>query len=352
MKKIEVIHFINQFFAGVGGEDKANIPVTFCEGAIGPGKRLQALLGDSAEIITTVYCGDDYFAKFRDDALDKILKVATERGVKMVIAGPAFSSGRYGFSCIEVCHHLSSVLGLYCITAMHIENPGLEAYREYKDVKVFALPTEEGVLGMNDALSRVAQFVSRLVTGTIGSASEDGYIPRGLRIVEVVKKSGAQRGIDMLLDRIAGRSFISEIPLEDLKLVPPAPPIKNLADICIALVTTSGVVADGNPDGFKMHRNTQWRKYSIQKLNSMQDVNWDVRHGGYDTHFMLQNANYGVPLDICRELEREKAFSKLYDYFYVTPGIQGLNSVMMSLGKEIALDMKAEGIQAALLVST
>ena len=58
MPKVRVMHYINQFFAGIGAEEKADVPVDFREGPIGPGKRLQELLGDSAEIVVTVYCGD------------------------------------------------------------------------------------------------------------------------------------------------------------------------------------------------------------------------------------------------------------------------------------------------------
>ncbi len=49
MPKVRLLHFLNQFFAGIGDEAKADVAVGFHEGATGPGKRLQELLGDSAE---------------------------------------------------------------------------------------------------------------------------------------------------------------------------------------------------------------------------------------------------------------------------------------------------------------
>ncbi len=108
----------------------------------------------------------------------------------------------------------------------------------------------------------------------------------------------------------------------------------------------------GNPDRFKVLKNDKWNKYSIGKLNSMTDIEWDVVHGGYDTTFMQGNPNYGVPLDACREQEREGAFAKLYPYFYGTTGV-GANIVAMeTVGREMVKDMKAEGVDAVLLVST
>ena len=37
---MKIIHYLNQFFAGIGGENKADVPVGLIEGAVGPGKRL------------------------------------------------------------------------------------------------------------------------------------------------------------------------------------------------------------------------------------------------------------------------------------------------------------------------
>jgi len=92
----------------------------------------------------------------------------------------------------------------------------------------------------------------------------------------------------------------------------------------IAVVSTAGVVLKGNPDSFKGNRNTQWKKYAIGKLHSMKDSEWEVMHGGYNTQFMKENPNYGVPLDVLRKLEREGVFAGVYPYFYTTPGVAAL----------------------------
>ena len=43
-KKYRVVHYLNQFYAGIGGEEKANIPPQMKEGIVGPGKPLQDAL--------------------------------------------------------------------------------------------------------------------------------------------------------------------------------------------------------------------------------------------------------------------------------------------------------------------
>jgi len=347
------MHYINQFFAGIGSEDKADLPVAFREEALGPGKGLQLQLGESAKIVVTVYCGDNYFPEHHDEALASILQIARDQNVQMLIAGPAFRAGRYGFACVEVCHSLSTSLGLDCVTGMNIENPGVDVYKQYHDRRVFLIPTATEITGMPDALSRMAKFASKLATGAaIGSASEEGYIPRGFRIGEVVSKSGVERAIDMLLDKLAGRPFATDIPVESPEVIPVPPSITNLKDACLALVSTGGIVPQGNPDGIKSAQNAEWRKYYIGNLDSMQDAKWQTVSSGYVGTYMNVNANYGVPLDVCREMEKEGIFARLYPYFYATTGNLGSMVVMQDIGKEMAKDIKAKGVDAVLLVAT
>ena len=283
MGNARVMCFLNQFFAGIGAEEKADVPLDSSKGALGPGMRLQSLLGETAQIIVTVFCGDNYFAAHRDEVLKKVSKIAKDEKITMVVAGPAFMAGRYGFACTEICHAISNCLDLYCVTAMHVENAGVIGYKQYRDKKVFLFPASDVVLGMEDALSCMAKFVSKLCSGnSIGTASEEGYLSRGIRLTELANRTGAERAVDMLIAKLFDQRFVTEIPVVAEEVTPIAPPIRKMTKACLALVTTSGVVAKGNPDKFKAVSNTQWGKYSIHGLKDMKEGKWDVVHGGYD----------------------------------------------------------------------
>ena len=65
----------------------------------------------------------------------------------------------------------------------------------------------------------------------------------------------------------------------------------------------------------------------------MQESKWDVLHGGYGATYMVANANYGVPVDVVREMEKAGIFKKLYSYFYGTTGVEGMVSAMKAIGK-------------------
>ena len=97
MSKIKVVHYINQFFAQIGGEEKADYPAEIRVGeVVGPGLALTQNFKDEAEIIATVICGDSYFNENLEKAKADILAMVKEQAPDVFIAGPAFNAGRYG----------------------------------------------------------------------------------------------------------------------------------------------------------------------------------------------------------------------------------------------------------------
>src|SRR5436190_11915853 len=99
--RMKAVHYLNQFFAGMGGEEHAETPPTRLDGSAGPGKGLQAALAD-VEIVATLACGDDYFAEHEEEALEELLAWLEAEKPDVVVAGPAFGSGRYGYACARL----------------------------------------------------------------------------------------------------------------------------------------------------------------------------------------------------------------------------------------------------------
>ncbi len=80
MSKIKVVHYINQFFAQIGGEEKADYPAEIRVGeVVGPGLALTQNFKDEAEIIATVVCGDSYFNENLEKAKADILEMVKEQ---------------------------------------------------------------------------------------------------------------------------------------------------------------------------------------------------------------------------------------------------------------------------------
>ena len=96
MAKYKIVHYLNQFFGGIGGEDKADFEPEVWEKVVGPGQALKAGLGEDFEIVATVVCGDNYFGENLDKATDTIVEMVRKYEPDIFVAGPAFNAGRYG----------------------------------------------------------------------------------------------------------------------------------------------------------------------------------------------------------------------------------------------------------------
>ena len=114
---MKAVHYVNQFFAGMGGEEQAETPPTRLDGPVGPGRGLAAAL-DDVEIVATLACGDDYFAEHEDEALAALLEMLADIEPDVLVAGPAFGSGRYGYACARFAA-MAAGRGIPAVAAMH-----------------------------------------------------------------------------------------------------------------------------------------------------------------------------------------------------------------------------------------
>ncbi len=152
--KIKVVHYINQFFAGIGGEEKADYKPEIREGVVGPGMALNGQFKGEAEIVATIICGDSYFNENVEEAKAEILKMVKEQDPDLFIAGPAFNAGRYGVACGTIADAVQSELGIPAITGMYIENPGADMYKK----SVYIVSTKNSAAGMRDAVKKNGTF--------------------------------------------------------------------------------------------------------------------------------------------------------------------------------------------------
>jgi glycine/betaine/sarcosine/D-proline reductase family selenoprotein B len=348
--KVRIVHYLNQFFGGIGGETHADRPPEVREGPVGPGIGLKQALGDHGEIVATIIVGDNYFNNNIDTALAAVLDSVRTFKPDVVVAGPAFNAGRYGFACGEVCKAVAERLSVPALTAMYPENPAVETYRKIRGSWI--LPTGAMASDMPRVLPRLAAFARKIGTGgVIGSAKEEGYIPTGQRKLVFTETAGAERAVKMLLAKIAGEQFETEIPTERFEQVPPAPAVENLKTARVGIITTSGLVPRGNPDSFKMFNATEWRRYPLPDEAALKGEDWEVIHGGFNTAYAQANPNLVLPLDALRDLAG-KAYGELDRDFYTITGVGTSLKTARQAGEEIAALMREARVDAALLVAT
>ena len=348
-KKYRVVHYLNQFFAHIGGEAEANTPPLIKEGPVGPGIPLQECLGETGEIVATMVCGDTYFAENTEKSVEKVIEFVSPYKPDIFVAGPAFNAGRYGIACGASCSALSRKLGIPVVTAMNKENPALDLYRK----KVYVIPSASSVRGMSEVIPKMADFVRKLGLGQeIGSPQEEGYFPRGIRVNQFVDLTGAERAINMLLLKLKGESFQTEYPMPTFEHVSASPPVKDMRSTTIALVTSGGIVPKGNPDRIEAASASKFAEYNISKVDDLTADSYQTCHGGFDPSYANDDPDRVLPLDVMRMLEKDGTIGKLYDLYFVTVGNATSVNNSEKFGKSIAELLKKADVGGVILTST
>ncbi len=347
---MKVVHYINQFFAGIGGEDQAGTPPASREGAVGPGRKLAASLqAEGHEVVATVFCGDDYAAS-EPRAPGEILALAQEAGAELLIAGPAFGSGRYGIACARVAAAAASA-GIPALAAMDPANPGLPEV-----APAVAIDSGPAARHMGEALTRMAAAASMLARGGAPGEAE-GRITGASALARrnsVAPANAATRAVLLALDRLArgpagGRT---EIKLPDFSHVAPAAPIADARQAMVAILTEGALVPAGNPDRLESARAKHWFRYSLAGRNALATGEFQSVHGGFSTVVANADPNRMLPLDVAREMEASGEIRALHPEYLVTAGNGTAVGDATHFGVEWAAELRRAGVQAAILTAT
>jgi len=345
---LRVVHYINQFFAGIGGEEKARVSLSEKVGPVGPGSVLQEALKGRGEVVATLFCGDDYFVENQDEVLKRAIKYIANHKPDLLIAGPAFNAGRYGQACGTLCCSVQRELGIPAITGMYPENPAVELCRK----EIYIIETPGRAMKIPELLNKMLHLGIRLAKGqVIGLPTQEGYIPRGVKKNIFVEKMAAERAVDMLLDKLKGHPFSTEIHPPKYDVVTPAPPIKNISQALIAIVTDGGIVPFGNPDGLKGNSGKTFGKYSVKGLQDLIQKTFECIHEGMDNRVASADPDRFVPVDVMRDLEREGRIGKLCDWVYSTAGCTMEFDNAVRIGQDIAKDLLKNGVTGVILTS-
>ena len=350
MSKIKVVHYINQFFANIGGEEMAHVPAEIRVGeVVGPGLAFAQAFGEEAEIAATIICGDSFFNENLEEAKASILAMVKEQNPDVFIAGPAFNAGRYGVACGTVCEMVKEELGIPVVTGMYEENPGADMFKN----KVYTVATKNSAAGMRAAVKAMAPLALKLAKGEkIGASCEEGYMPNGIRVNLFEKKRGSQRAVEMLLKKIAGKPFVTEYPMPSFDKVAPQPAVKDLSKATIALCTSGGIVPKGNPDHIESSNASHYGEYDITGVMDLTEATYETAHGGYDPVYANEDSDRVLPVDVLREMVANGVIGKLHNKFYTTTGNGTAVLSSKAFADEYAQKLIADGVDAVIMTST
>lgn len=343
-----VILYLNQFFGQVGGEEKAGTKPQFFQKAIGPGLLYNSLLKEG-KIVKTIICGDNYYAENMEETKETIISWLKDEKADLFIAGPAFNAGRYGMACADLCQAVQEQLDIPALTGLYEENPAVEIYK--RDLHI--VQVGKSAATMRKGASQMAKIADKLLSGQeIGPPEEEGLLPMGKRVNIFRDKAASKRALEMLLHKLNKEDFKTEVEVPVYDAVEAAEPIQDLSRTTIALLTTGGIVPVGNPDHMPAATAKFFKKYSIEGLDRLEEGVFESVHAGYDPVECNKNPNRVAPLDLLRKKENEGVINKLYPYMYTVTGNSTSVADAIRMGKEIALELKEEGVHGAIMTST
>lgn len=346
MKKI--VFYTNQFFGQIGGEDKAYTEPQFHSGPIGSANAFADKLTD-AEIVATIICGDNYYV----ENMTEVKKFIKEKlkGVEMdlLIAGPAFNAGRFGIACADVCSFVKEEFNIEAITGLYEENPAVDMYRK----NIYIIKVGKSAATIRKAVPLMASFANKLLNGEkIGSPKEEQYFAKGKRVNVFKEKNGAERALDMLLNRLRNETYETELEISVYEKVNPAMGLRDLSTAKIALCTTGGIVPFGNPDHIPAASAKIYRMYDISNMENLEEGEFESVHAGYDPVYANKDPNRVAPLNALRILEKEGKIGSVYPYLTTTTGNSASVSDATRMGKEIAEKFLENGVNGVILTST
>lgn len=346
MKK--VLFYTNQFFGQIGGEEAAYTEPQVHEGAKGNANAFVSQLKD-AQIVATIVCGDNFYAENMEKGRAFIQKQVEAYAPDILLAGPAFNAGRFGIACADACAYAQEELGLKSLTGMYEENPALEMYRR----KIYIMKAGKSAASMTKDAEAMARFANKLLADQpIGLPKDEGYYAKGRRVNVFVEKNGAVRAMDMLMAKIKGEPFETELEISMYDQVSPSPAIKDLRHAKVALLTSGGIVPKGNPDHIPAATAKVWGHYDLSGMERLQPGDWESVHAGYDPVYANEDPNRVAPYHMMKMLEKEGVIGEVYPYLCSTTGNSTSVADATRMGQEMVKQLKADGVEAIILTST
>ena len=348
---IRIVHILNQFFAGIGGEEKAGQEALLLPHAVGVGSVIENALQSHGVEYATMVCGDNYFHEAEAEALRAIGLAIDEFRPDLFLAGPAFNAGRYGLACAKLCSWVRDNWRIPAITGMDENNPGAQEIGRH----VFVVQTGASTASMVETLKRYAQLIEKLLAQDAAAvetfrAEYCLQIPR--RFTVKTDTPDYVRAADLLLSKLSGQSYASEIPRFEIEAHAIPNLTGSLSDATVALVTEGGLVPQGNPDRLESSRGSKYLKYSLAGRDDLKPGEFAAMHTGYDTSKVDQDPDRIVPVDAMRALEKAQRIKKLHDFYFVTTGTGAMPSKMAELGSGIADELVSSGVNAVILTAT
>ena len=345
----KILHYLNQFFAGIGGEDKAGQEFLFLSHAW-PRRRASRSAQNSRSRIRNGGLRRNHFHENEEAVLASLTEAMTQFAPDLFIAGPAFHAGRYGLACAKAASFVRQRWNIPALTGLYEENPGTREIGRH----VLVIETGHRRPRCRQPSSAAPISAALLLKKDFDSVErfKEEYclkIPRRFTVQAGAPTAFGRRtclslsSVELLL-----RAKSRALSLRPIRFPPRLRSVaRNSGD---RDGRGFGAERQSRPAGSS--RGTKYFKYSIKERDDLKPGEFEAMHTGYDTSTVNADPDRLIPLDAMRTLERSGNFGRLHDYYYVTTGTGAMPAKMQELGVGIAEELCASGVNGVVLTAT
>lgn len=154
----------DQGLAGAGGKSNPNQELAIAKGGIGSALMLKPHFDKvSANIVATLYCGNEYFLKNEREVVIKMTKMVEKIKPDMVVCGPCFNFEDYALMSAEIAKSIEENTDINVVAMMSKENE--TTIDNFKDkIDILKMPKKGGT-GLSDSFDNLASYIDLKVNG-------------------------------------------------------------------------------------------------------------------------------------------------------------------------------------------
>lgn len=161
---MKIVMIFDQGLAGAGGKSNPNQELAIAKGGIGSALMLKPHFDKvSANIVATLYCGNEYFLKNEREVVIKMTKMVKKIKPDMVVCGPCFNFEDYALMSAEIAKSIEENTDINVVAMMSKENE--TTINNFKDkIDILKMPKKGGT-GLSDSFDNLASYIDLKVNG-------------------------------------------------------------------------------------------------------------------------------------------------------------------------------------------
>ena len=161
---MKIVMIFDQGLAGAGGKSNPNQELAIAKGGIGSALMLKPHFDKvSANIVATLYCGNEYPLKNEREVVIKMTKMVEKIKPDMVVCGPCFNFEDYALMSAETAKSIEENTDINVVAMMSKENE--TTIDNFKDkIDILKMPKKGGT-GLSDSFDNLASYIDLKVNG-------------------------------------------------------------------------------------------------------------------------------------------------------------------------------------------